>query len=281
MSGKGMFDECGEMLHERCACRFGADTNAMAICRSRISRVNVTVAGVLSYAARYNISDERAAVAKTRTRKKSNMMTNEPIDVSEFRFKDYVSCLLVKAKKLLTCVSGFRTSCSSSGLRVVKLVRGEMRDVDALMRMSRNFRLVHLIRDPRAVITSRKRINFFRSMSVKASDMVPEASYYCQDVIRDINLRRKLEAKYPGRILQVVYDKFMANANETIRDLYEFLDRPLPAEVVSFANMTRPETASAWREKIDDDVVQDIDRTCKEMYKLLSDNDEPFDFDMN
>ena len=281
MSRKGMYDECGEMLHERCATRFGADTIAMEMCRSQISRINVTAAGVLAYAARHSISTERGAIAIRPKRKKNNSMTNKPINATEFRFKDYVTCLSVKAKHLVKCVSKFKESCSSSNFHVVKLVRGEMRDVDALMRMSRNFRLVHLVRDPRGVISSRKRINFFRSMSVKASNMVPEASYYCEDVIRDINMRRKLEAKYPGRILQVVYENFMTNAHDTIRNLYEFLDRPLPAEVVSFANTTRPETASAWREKLDGDVVHDIDRTCKGMYEILSENGETFNFDMN
>ena len=290
----------------------------MATCRSQISRINVTAAGVLAYAARHNISTESdGAIVRTdrreqhisfrsaRRRKFPNRVeggkplrkrrrrrrikrsrptgsfTNTPLNVTEFHFDEYVRCLSARAKKVIKCIPKFIASCSSADLRVVKLVRGEMRDVEPLMRMSRNFRVVHLIRDPRGVINSRRRINFFRAIGVKGRDMTPESSYYCADVIRDIKLGQQLEAKYPGRIIQIIYDDFVTNAHETIRNLYEFLDRKLPAEVVSFANTAKPSTVSTWKTKLRDTAVQHIDETCKGMYELLSENGETVNFGHN
>ena len=260
----------------------------MAMCRSQISRINVTVADVLAYAVRHNISTEVDKPLRKPRRKRRTLrsrptksLINTPLNETEFHFNEYVRCLSAKAKKLLNCLPKFTTSCSSSDLRVVKLVRGEMRDVEPLMRMSRNFRVVHLIRDPRGVINSRRRINFFRAIGIHGRNMTPESSYYCADVIRDIKLRRQLEAKYPRRFLQIIYDDFVTNAHETIRNLYDFLDRPLPAGVASFANTTRPGTASTWKTKLTDTAVREIDKTCKRMYELLSDDGETVNFGHN
>ena len=211
--------------------------------------------------------------------RKRDRITKEPIDEAEFNFDGYVRCLAVKAKKILKCFSEFRSSCLLANLRVVKIVRGEMRDVDALMRMSRNFRLVHLIRDPRGVINSRRRIDFFRGVNVTRNNLAPEATYYCDDVIRDVRLRRRLETRYPGRVLQVIYDEFVTNAHEGVRKIYDFLERPLPAEVVAYANTTRASTASSWKAKLDDALVRKIDSACKELYTILGENEKAFSFD--
>ena len=107
--------------------------------------------------------------------------------------------------------------------------------------------------------------------------MAPEAYYYCADVMRDIRLRRQLEAKYPGRTLQVIYDDFVTNAQEQVRQIYEsLLERPLPADVAVFINTTRPSTASSWKAKLNETVVQQIDTACKGLYEMLSESGNIF-----
>ncbi|KAK2147577.1 hypothetical protein NP493_3422g00001 [Ridgeia piscesae] len=289
-----LFPQCGEKLHSRCLRRFGADENAMSMCHFHIARLNTTAAGVLWYAATHGISSENdpeltttpagdaksRSTRKRRRRRPPDRVVNDPIDETEFHFNDYVKCLSEKAAELLDCYPVFISGCSSSNLRVVKVVRGDMRAVDALMRASRNFRLVHLIRDPRGVTSSRRRLPFFHSIGVKASNMVPEAAYYCEDVIRDIRFRRELETRYPGRILQVIYDEFVTNAHENVRRIYKFLERPLPAEVVAFVNETKPSTATSWNTKLNGTQVENIDNVCKELYEILSEDEDTFNFPM-
>ncbi|KAK2184797.1 hypothetical protein NP493_252g02024 [Ridgeia piscesae] len=110
--------------------------------------------------------------------------------------------------------------------------------------------------------------------------MIPEAAYYCEDVIRDIRLRRELETRYPGRILQVIYDEFVTNAHENVRRIYKFLERLLPAEVVAFVNETKPSTATSWNTKLNGTQVENIDTVCKELYEILSEDEDTFNFPM-
>ena len=289
-----LFGQYGLKLHKRCFRRFGTDKNDMDMCRSQISRINTTVAGVLRYVASHDVSTNettttpaimsrlsRMADRREWIRRKSPRdfygITNASIRESDFQLNAYVRCLSAKVQKLTECVPAITGRCASSDLRVVKVVRGEMRNVEALMRASRNFRLVHVIRDPRGVINSRRKKTFFRSVGARKNNMISEARYYCEDVVRDIELRRRLEAKYPGRTMQVIYDDFVKNAHERTREIYAFLETSMPPEVESFIETTRPGTASSWRKQLDSDFVQQVDRVCSRLYAMLSDSANTFD----
>ena len=289
-----LFGQCGLKLHKRCFRRFGTDKNAMDMCRSQISRINTTAAGVLSYVASHNVStndtttalDTRSRISRMadrrgRIRRKAPRdfygITNATIQESDFQLNAYVRCLSAKAQKLTECVPKITDSCAASDLRVVKVVRGEMRNVEALMRASRNFRLVHVIRDPRGVINSRRKKPFFRSVGARKNNTISEARYYCEDVVRDIELRHRLEAKYPGRTMQVIYDDFVKNAHQRTRQIYAFLETNMPPEVGAFIETTRPGTASSWRKQLDSNFVQQVDRVCSRLYAMLGESANTFD----
>ena len=53
------------------------------------------------------------------------------------------------------CVGLLRSSCSGRLVRAVKSVRATMDSMEPLLRLLPNFRVVHLVRDPRAVALSR------------------------------------------------------------------------------------------------------------------------------
>ena len=61
------------------------------------------------------------------------------------------------------------------------------------------------------------------------SNIVNEASLYCHQVITDIRSRLALECEFPGRILAVRYEDVVANAEHGFRDIYAFIDEPIPS----------------------------------------------------
>ena len=289
-----LFGQCGLKLHKRCFRRFGTDTNAMDMCHSHINRINTSAAGILSYVASHDVSTKdttttpatrdrlsRKVGRRERRRRKAPRdfygITNATIQEADFQLNGYVRCLSAKALKLSECVPKITGSCATSGIHVVKIVRGEMRNVEELMRASRNFRLVHVIRDPRGVVNSRRKKPFFHSVGVRKNNTISEARYYCEDVMRDIELRQRLEAKYPGRTLQVIYDDFVKNAHQRASQIYTFLETTMPPEVEAFLKTTRPGTASSWRKQLDSDFVQQVDRVCRRLYTMLNESANTFD----
>lgn len=110
-------------------------------------------------------------------------------------FRRYSQCIARQAAVVSPCTSHLEAACQSSDLRVVKTVRAAMSETDVLFRTLPNFRLVHLIRDPRGVVNSRRGYTSFHGIG-SGYDAVPEARIYCRDVLRDIKARRVLAARW-------------------------------------------------------------------------------------
>jgi len=72
-----------------------------------------------------------------------------------------------------------------------------MFEMDELFRTLPNLRLVHLIRDPRGAVNSRRGYPSFHGIG-SGYDVTPEARIYCRDILRDIKARRTLEARWVG-----------------------------------------------------------------------------------
>ena len=79
-----------------------------------------------------------------------------------------------------------------------------MLSIDLLLRQMPNLRVIHLMRDPRAVVLSRERFaHYFLGLNSMAevgdNRMYREMSLYCRYVAAEMVVRKRLEVKYPGR----------------------------------------------------------------------------------
>ena len=85
-----------------------------------------------------------------------------------------------------------------------------MDSVERLILSTPNLKVIHLVRDPRAVLSTLKTFKTGQSLFAQ-NDAVKEAGWYCRRVVSDILIRRKLERKYPGIFLEVKFDEFAQN----------------------------------------------------------------------
>ena len=131
-----------------------------------------------------------------------------------------------------TCVPILRSVCQRSSLRAAKTVRAPMLSMDALLAADPDVRVIHLLRDPRAVVSSRLEAHdesvigrySLGNKSLNSSDVVRrEAVVYCRTAVLDILVRHRLEAKYPGRILTLGYEDVVADLGRHADLLYRFL----------------------------------------------------------
>ena len=67
---------------------------------------------------------------------------------------DVISVLSVQV--MAKCVPILQSACSRSFLRAAKTVRAQMTSMDALLAADPDFRVIHLLRDPRGVVASRR-----------------------------------------------------------------------------------------------------------------------------
>ena len=209
-------------------------------------------------------------------------VTTVRVDPSIVRlFADYSSCFRsYRGRVDSNCVHLLRQTITSRRLRATKVVRATMNSMRPLLRALPTLKVIHLVRDPRAVALSRVKFDASgrgtSTLSIKksGSSVVEEASLYCRHVIADIRSRLELEREFPGRIWSVRYEEVVANPEQIFRDIYKFLDEPMPR--VTYDEMQKKaregqtmNLTTKWQNSMKYKEGITIARHCAEFFSLL------------
>jgi len=205
-------------------------------------------------------------------------------------FSNHRSCFQFHRRRVDEhCTPILRKIISDRRLRATKVVRATMDSMAPLLLALPALRVIHLVRDPRAVAMSR---SFFgesargaytlNSRKSSVSEVVAEASQYCHHAIADIRTRLTLQRQFPGRILSVRYEDAVADPEQVFRDVYGLIDEPLPittlTEMKKMAVKGQTDKLSTkWQRIITYADAVTIVRLCAEYFRLLgiSANDRP------
>ena len=169
---------------------------------------------------------------------------------------------------------------------MTKVLRFTVDNFDSFLMSRDNIKLIHLIRDPRAIINSRIGANFFPT-----KDVLSIAEVLCNKMLHDYQAGRKLLIQYPKRFRFVYYEDLTDNPLNKIKALYRYLgfslDETKYSRVVNIKtlgssnNKTQRQrnTAFWWRMKMDWTLIKQIDHLCYNVYDVLgytafSTNDE-------
>ena len=224
---------CTKHLPRRCLARFGRNATDMAYCKRMLA------AG-------------RGASA-----------SGEPPSAP---FTAFVACYAAQRARSRGCREAAVAACRATGARAVKTVRAPMAMAERLLRLLPSLQLVHVLRDPRAVYLSRRNYCSLRHIDSKDAR---SAVFYCDDVARDLRLRTRLEARYPGQIRQLFYEEFVVDPLRTARQLYDFIRHPIHDAVTAYATANRRNTSLAkWRVGLLAGNVAIIDQQCCELYRV-------------
>lgn len=185
----------------------------------------------------------------------------------------------LRRKLDVACVPMLRNLCSGRRVRAVKTVRATMDSMEPLLAHLPNFRVVHLMRDPRGVTLSR--MKFHDSARSRYSDvgnetLVREAELYCRTVARDVRRRMELERRYPGRIFSLLYDRFVTDVEAYTDRIYRFLDLDVTNSTLNWATeavrgkdgRNATTIAGAWQEELTDEENQSIVGRCQRFFEL-------------
>ena len=105
-------------------------------------------------------------------------------------------------------------ACLKSDLRVVKTVRPRLGKIIPLLKHEQtNLKIVHLYRDPRAVLYS---VNRFSGLSHNITK-------YCSDIEQDLKSYVDLKKIFPNNIVRVSYDRFASNPSNESKILFDFV----------------------------------------------------------
>ncbi|CAL4085695.1 unnamed protein product [Meganyctiphanes norvegica] len=105
--------------------------------------------------------------------------------------------------------------CLSTSSRVIKLVRGSLADMSvALTDPEFNVKLIHLTRDPRGSLNS-----IPRSWGSGGDN----PSVRCKEIDEDMETYSQIEPMYPGKVMNMSYERFCIDALGKTIEMYNFL----------------------------------------------------------
>ncbi len=189
-------------------------------------------------------------------------------------FTEYKTCMdRLRSITLERCIHLFREVCQRSRLRSAKTVRGTMASMEYLLDSVPNFRVIHLIRDPRAVVLSRRQFDNSARGRYSMGDLVKEAKLYCRTVVRDVKIRRRLETRHPGKIVSIIYDDLVKEPLRYAENIYSFLNTTLPRAtmkwVVDHTTAVKDSSAIAqkWQDQLTFRKSHQISQQCLEFFQ--------------
>ena len=206
-------------------------------------------------------------------------------DAINLQFRNHRTCVsLLRESVKSKCQHLLQDFCQNRSIRVMKTVRATMESMEPLIQALPNFRVIHLVRDPRSVTLSRRHFKGYVLGMFSGNDtytLTKEAKLFCNTVIRDIKVRQELEKKYPGKIYTLNFDEVITNTTLYLESVYRFFDVTPHKRTVAWLttkgmtnrfNKTAKNIARQWQSLLSFKVNKEIVESCREFYDLIKFN---------
>ena len=125
------------------------------------------------------------------------------------------------------CLPILRKECKRSNIRVVKVIRLELKTIWQLLKLDPSIKVLHYTRDPRAIIHSR--------MNIKHSvNVTKEAATLCARMERDLEQVQKLQDAFPQSVLRLKYEDLALDPGTVSSTLYTMLGEQIPSKILKW-----------------------------------------------
>ncbi|KAH3836631.1 carbohydrate sulfotransferase 1-like isoform X2 [Dreissena polymorpha] len=182
------------------------------------------------------------------------------------------------------CLRELEDICTKKPVRTVKLLRLTLGAIAPLLEADPRLKIIHLFRDPRAIIHSRKYSRYYPLSDDESSDNLQKN--LCNKMMQDYLEGQNLAKNFPNRIIFVFYEDLLANLNtrlsvlmrllrinynaEIVKELTEIKSNLAPPEMgIDFVKDRMSNNAMWWRLYIDWELVKRTDTVCEQIYDVL------------
>lgn len=179
------------------------------------------------------------------------------------------------------CLQELVRICRDSPIRVAKVLRLSMGLVGALFKRLPSLKVILLIRDPRAIMSSRCE---FTGAFKKHADTASLS--LCIKLYEDIKQAKQLQIQYPSRVKIVKYESIADKPLLEMKKLYHFIGYKytnVDMEIIynvthglrktvtyrGFVRNNSLETAMKWTKDISPYLYQCLQKHCINVYHLL------------
>lgn len=170
--------------------------------------------------------------------------------------------------------------CKQAAHRVTKTLRFSVDILGQLLSERADLKVIHLVRDPRAILNSRKETGWYGEQTKDVS-FVEKATSLCNKMMYDFKEGEKLLKKFPDRFQFLYYEDLNENPFTKIENLYKFVGMDLDDQRFSHLqhlpvfsskqnrSIRETNTAFWWRKNLSWDSVDMIQTACSDTLREL------------
>lgn len=112
-------------------------------------------------------------------------------------------------------------NCSDAYVVVIKTIRLNLNSVEALLESDDDIRVIHLVRDPRAIIHSRWSLLRVKQPIYPLQSSMNEL---CVQIAHDLHVYQRLRGKYKNNLFQLKYEDLATHPQKMVKQLYKFVN---------------------------------------------------------
>ena len=132
---------------------------------------------------------------------------------------------------LTVCASKLQKNCESSPVRILKVIRISLTAVRRLLYELPGLKIIHLIRDPRATLTSQAR---FGMCKISKGGKYGCTNTFCSKLENNELEEESIARMHLGRIKKVFYEDIALNPVDTSKTLFDFIGTTFTKEMEEY-----------------------------------------------
>lgn len=199
--------------------------------------------------------------------------------------------LAAKLKKVYPDLDRVEDFCKTRELVSAKIIR--LTDVSELLKLQTmgcgNFKVLHLIRDPRPIIQSRMATfgelqtgNGAKSTKFSEAQIKEAAAGICNNYIKNVNMGR--QQSFVGRYKLVLYEDIASDPVRYVEEMYKYVGLEMTSQVRNHIEISThgetvkgtyevvrntAEVVERWKTDMDKDYIRWVEEVCSEMLDLF------------
>ncbi|XP_067687183.1 carbohydrate sulfotransferase 3-like [Haliotis asinina] len=201
--------------------------------------------------------------------------------VNSLSTTDYFNCTrnVKSISDLHECLGPVRSTCATSRVVFAKVIRTNMIAMYHLLSTYPEFKVIHLLRDPRGLLASQNKVGHLPDGITASAEATCGKMY--SDVERSIGYKKR----FPGRVLTVRYEDIALDPLHIYKQVYDFLGIDLTKNIQNYIlDMTSNSvtncgarcirknssfTVFKWRRYLSYFTMSKIDRSCSKLYRKV------------
>ena len=190
------------------------------------------------------------------------------------------ACIKTRRTAKKECIRREEDLCKKAKHIVTKVLRMTVGSLEPLLRTFPNLKIIHLMRDPRAIINSR-----MYSAGYPGRDLVANSKALCRKMTWDVVEGQALLKKYPNRFKFAFYEDVKSDVLRKSEQLSNFIGMEYKSSEVSGLNKVKVNKANVrnvkvsgsrvadnafwWRTSLSVKDLVNIQRDCEKVFKTF------------